>query len=904
MRIIKPVSLSVVNRPISYSGGRVKLLVTVMAGFTQQDDKQTLVSEPTIWKALSSVLPPQIAPDLGFEKPFCEWLAFGKIHPKTLGDRTAVASVKVLRRGRPVSQKVLHLSGVRTWQRRLGTYWAPEPAELHGPVPLDWRLAYGGAKHDTNPQGMGQQEGEAAGVRLPQIEYFDNLMSRPHDNPPPAGFGPLPLDAPARFKPHGTYDKNWLQTDFPAMPADTPPEVLMMGPEDQWLKEGLFAGDSITCSGMTDEGLEIKWTVPTWSPRCYIRRTDQGKQLMDVKLKMDTAWLIPHAGILSVLWRGVADITETDAHDVDLLFAALEDTDQPKSHEHYEEQVLRRSITQKQAALAMLDDGPLLPEGQIGSLISELSPQSKARIIKMQEQASALKLELEAQKKNIPSADQSIADSTATATQSDLGAAFVNVLLSATPDAAKFAELINQATEQAKQARKQSIENLKAVFAKHGVDPETAIASSANKGAGPPSRTLQAHLNQLEKAFAQGNLEPTRFLAEKESLLNALHAQNTVYRKTVHHLPGASALMDPDTLGQEIVEHLHSPVAGTTALAGVDWIGANLIGVNLDGKDLSGVFLDGANLEGASLVGANLSNATLSGANLKNANISYANLKNANLGKADLSEAKFKQAMLTHAILDKANLSKATFSEANMQSCSFIGAIIQGAIFDEAILDESRFLGLRIESKTTFASLLNENETQTSPYEPIDFSNTSWKKTSLKKVIVLAAEGEHADFSGADLTKASLVECRFLSTNFSNAVLESTNVVSESSLQKSDFTNAKIESSFLRGVDLSDSCFLNATVRKSNFSLCNLTNANAVGLQAGLARFDRATLLNCNFSKANLNSASLTAAQIGLSNFSEADLTLADFTKASGNAATNFKKSILNFTKIDQALKD
>ena len=907
MKVIKPMSLSIANRPVPQPGGKVSLLVTICAGFKQSNGAVTLVSEPNFWKELSTVLPKQTAPDLCFDKPFSEWLAFGKVFPHEKEQLSGLASVEILRGTQLLSSKKLHVSGPRTWEKRLGTGWPTEPKKMLAPLLLDWSSAFGGKNHPVNPGGIGQYEESWEGQAIPQIEYYDHLITSPKDSPDPAGFGPLPLDGPSRFKSAGTYDEKWFKNDYPALASDTPAEVLMMTPKDQWVMEGFQAHDKVICKGMVAGGKELVWDIPNWQPRCMIRRSQLSPELIPIEMQLDTLCLIPHDGVLGLMWRGKVAISELDAHDVDLLFGALEDQDAPKSSTHYAEQIHNRSYGQKDAALAMIDDGPLLPRGQVGSLMAELSPESKERVSRMSAQAEKLKAQA-LDKKAAVLATQAQIQATDAPKTIDLqlgeveaiSAEMTEIFLSSQPNSARLIELVKRTQELALEERKKAFNNLQDLLKKNNIDSESAIKKNQQNGMGPPSRKLQKTLLILQGTLQKGLIDQEKYAELEKKVLQGVLKQNMAYRKTAHMMPQSNALIDPNLLGQQIMQYFQTEESAKTALQGVDWLGADLEGVNLCEKNLSGVFLDGANLQSAQLEGVNLLDATLTYANLAKANLRGANLENCNFGAANLQGADFTGANLKNAIFDKAHVSRANFSKAQMTACSFIGTKLFEVNFSGATLDKSKFLGIKIDAEIDSAIFDQDFEMPEQKYEPIVLTGSLFTQAKINSAIFLACTGQSINFLEAQIEKTSFIDCQFHESDFSRAHLVSVNFVMASSLQKSNFSNAVIQSCFLREIDLSFANFQEADMKKTNFSLSNMTNLNAKRANVSQARFDRTQLLGSNFEDAQMNSAFFQGAFLSQANFSRADLSLADFTKAHIDLTTIFKDVKLEYTKLKQ----
>ena len=904
MQTIKPIALCTSSRPIAIAGGRTKLVVTAMAGFEMMGASAQLCSEQTLWKALSTVLPAKTSPDLGSLKPRSEWLAFGAIYPATRDAVSAKARVEVTRAGKVITEKQLHVSGARVWQSKAGIAWPSEPGALEGPVLLTWPLAFGGKGHSVNPTGIGLYEDGWLGKPLPYLENFNQLISSPDDRPEPAGFGPLPLDAPNRFKPHGTYDDKWFKNDYPALASDTSPDIFMVGPKDQWLDGVFLPGDQFTCEGMSADGNPLRWQLPAWQPRCLIRRTVTGNQLIPIDLKFDTVWLVPHEGLLAMMWRGEIDITEYDAADVSLLFAALEDLDAPRSLDYYQQQLALRETSQKDAALAALDDSPLLPSGQIGSLLVSAPPEARARIEQARKTYDDAMVKVDALKSpdptQIPISEQGEEPKPLTPPEESVTIAneITDILLSPKPDAKRLAELIKRARELGLAARKLAMEKVKAVMAEQVAKQATGAAPPAKDPlAGPPVRKFKRMVDQLNDAVAKKMMSPAELEQMQPSLLQVLQAGVVRYRRSAHMMPEGGALADPKELGDHIASQ--ALLAAPVLPAGSDWVGADLSGKNLDGINLAGVFLDGANFSGASMVGANLSDATFARANFSNVDLSKANMAGANLGRANFTSAKLDGANLTKAVLDYAVLQDVSLVGAVLEKATLIGVHLRGVDLSGSNMNECKFIGLKTEAgPEVIDEIASGMPSLDSQIEPIDFGQVDATGVSLHRGLLLGCRGQKVKFSGVDLLRASLAHTEFLESDFTNANFQSTNVVLDSSLARSNFQGARLTASFFREVDLSVCDMRGADLSNSNFGLANMTSVNAVGAQAGGARFERTELKQATFASAQLTGALFMGASLTRTNFMSADLTHADFSKSNSEGGTSFADATILHTKL------
>ncbi len=924
MKIIKPAAMSCSPLPTAGAYGDY-LAVSALVAFEVINGEIRAISEQSFWQRMKPALPPETAPDLGWLKPRGEWLAFGHAYPAEPNSVSTKVSVTIKREGDTLSAKTLHVSGPRTWQKRLNLAWPSEPEPLAAPVLLDWSLAFGHPKHEMNPKGLGGYDNQWVGAALPQIEYFEHMVASPTDTPAPAGLTPLPLTGSGRFKPWGTYDEQWRREVSPALPEDTSPEVLMQAPVDQRITGWFKAGDVIECRGMHPEGRSLRWAIPPWQARCFVKQPALSPHLIPVPMQLDTLLLLPGAGVLALLWRGHVPITDPEANDVDLVLTALESNDQPHDLAHYERLAVLRDREQKTAGLAMLDDSGLMPVGQRVSLLPALDPAMKKKMQRLQERVTrgqakgeemkasfekkANEKMLEAKKSwgnntpemkwpevKIPEPEPVYAELTA------LNAELSTIVLSTQPDGARLyevlkrIEVLNQQSKAQgfKQAR-EGLEKMTEALAAQSDAQRQAAQDAKKAGSGPPSRGATARKANVANNLKFAGLTPEAITELQTKLAQGERSWANMYKQSAHYLPVVAPLAEPATLGAQILRQTkHSPLAG--AAHDADWVGADLSGQNLDNCDLSQAYLDGANLSGASLVGADLRGACLAWANLTGANLTGANLEGANLGCATLVKTNFSQANLTRAVLDNTVMQDTCFVGARLDHVTMIGVQVGQTDFSEASFDSFKLIGMKIEGGDDPSDLLDRLENLSFDLEdnliPIDLTQARFCRTNIDRALFLGAIGKNLDFTQTRLYKTALLHSKLTESNFTGALLEQLVVAMSSSLAGSIFSGASVLKSFLHKTDLSRTDFKGANLHQSHFGQADFTDADLSYVKAGAARFERANLLRTTFLRANLSGANFRASNLASTSFDEATLTLADFSKAKTNHQTSFIDAI------------
>jgi hypothetical protein len=182
--------------------------------------------------------------------------------------------------GRPVTEidvgfrvgpvvKRLRVTGDRVWEGRAASQ--PRPFVK---MPLVYERAYGGfdpASRDTpSPQwdvrnhlgtGFAPSSSGLDGLRLPNIEYADQLIRNWDDRPLPAGFGPICSHWEPRVRLAGTYDEKWQQERLPLLPADFDDRHYQCAPADQQAPQFLVGGEPVALIHLSPGG-DLRFDLP------------------------------------------------------------------------------------------------------------------------------------------------------------------------------------------------------------------------------------------------------------------------------------------------------------------------------------------------------------------------------------------------------------------------------------------------------------------------------------------------------------------------------------------------------------------------------------------------------------------------------------------------------------------
>lgn len=420
----------------------------------------------------------------------------------------------------------------------------------------------------------------------------------------------------------------------------------------------------------------------------------------------------------------------------------------------------------------------------------------------------------------------------------------------------------DNAIEKLRKAKETVEKQVNEACARLGIDYETAVTKAKEQ---PGGKTFPI-IEMIEKIKKLDPDDPEMI----EKLKLAEEKSKEAYIKTAHHLP------EPEPLSPEEAERLKHEFLAVHAqgksFEGKDFAGVDLGGMDLKNTDLRGIYLEGANLSEADLTGADLSGAVLAWADLSRAKLNSTKMHETCLGGANLTSAKVIDADLTEGILSKSNLSHTDFS---------------GSTLDRVEMMEATF------------------------------NNTNLSNTNLTEAIFLETDFSGANFSGADLTGTNFIKPKLDGVNFSGAKAESVNFI-EASCEKAvfkdaDFTNARfpqnanlkgadfrgaiLDNANLMEADLTKATFVKASLNSANLMKANLNHADLTGITANKANFMKADLSDAKMVGANLMESNLKSARLVRTDFRMANLYGAEVMRAVVGE-TDFRDANLKMTKI------
>lgn len=826
MKIIKPLRLSVLNRPYRWQGHN-HLGVSVMA-LADMGEAPQLRPEVELWQLAASELQTSGGViDMAIPKARAEFLATGYAYSHHQSDKTAVAA-RIEIEG---LSKTLAVYGDRYWAGDRAT--PPQPFEQ---MRLDWSRAWGGEGHEENPHGVGLHPVAVGGYQLrplPNIESMHERITSAGQQPEPAGFGALDLLWPRRFKRMGKkYDARWLKQDFPGFARDIDWRVFNAASPDQWWQErdALPPQARWRIWNMHPEWPLQEGTLPPWQARCFINRQRGDETLFEeIALRATTVWFFPHLQQMILIWQGNTRINEDDAADVLQLMPALEGVGAARSTSHYRK-VLSQRMDKERGALFAFREKDLVPEAAIGPWIdSEIEQSSSPMRDNMKNRANLLREQhrarLEAQGDSVD----------------DLLPAFEEPEIPPLDELPAFIDKLEQQAEVQRLDAEERKREMEARF------PEAAEDENAPRGPETMQR-MQDMLHQNKDALSE------KKLAQSQAALHQMYLMSVQSQPPARRLKG------------DLAQIIRSRVQRTLEQGG------DFSGMDLTGADLSGMDLRGANFSQALLECADLSHSRLDGACLREAMLARCELHHSSLRECDLEGASLALAQCCHSDFSGARFKETQLQQTLFDDCIFDDAVLDGLLLRETWLTRCRFLRARLDS-CIFMEL-----TLPAP----DFSSARLHKTTFMKTTL-----EAASFSGASLESCSWVESHAEQARFDGATLVTCAAASESVLNGADFSNATLKQCNLRQTPLRGARFTLAKLENSDLSeaCCqgaDFTRANLVG-----SLFVRSDFRQANFSDANLMGAILQKSLLGGARFNGANLFRADLSQAITDDATS-----------------
>lgn len=810
MKVIKPLRLSVLNRPFRLQGQN-QLGISVLA-LADMSATPQLRPEVELWQLAASELQTSGGVlDMAMPKARAEFLATGNAYTHHQQDKTACA----VRIEIDTISKTLAVTGDRYWAGSRPT--APQPFEQ---MRLDWSRAFGGEGYDENPHGIGavvENHNGTAFRRLPNIEALQQRILSPRSKPEPVSFGPLDLIWPRRFARMGKkYDARWLQQDFPGFAPDIDWRVFNAASPDQWWedRDTLPPQAAWRIWNMHPQKPLQEGRLPPWQARCFMQR-QRGDEILfeEITLRATTVWFFPHLEQMVLIWQGNQRINEDDAADVLHLMPALEKSGATRSVNHYRK-VLNQRLDKEKGALFAFREKDLLPEEIIGPWVDN----------EVQENHSPMR----DNQKNRASQLRELHRARLEAQGGDVDDLLKEMDEPEIPKLENLAEFVDEMERKA-DAMQQQAEAQKAAMLARYPDAMT----DDNQPSGPESMLRMQDL--LEKNADQ--------LSEKK-LTQSREALHQLYLMSVAQQPPASKLTGDIAL--IIRQRAERTMAQGGDFSGLDLTGADFSGMDLRGANFRNALLECANLRGCQLDGADFTQAMLARADLQGASLQACCFDHASLALAQCRQTQFRGAQFHETTMTGALFDACDFTDARLVNLLLRETGFSDCVFHQAQLDNCVFMELTLPQPDFSHARMNKSsfiqcELECARFTDAHLDSCSWVESSLEQAhfggatlfccaVVSGGSVQGADFSAAHLKQSNLRQSRLGNARFVRARLENCDL-SEASCEGTDFRGATLTGSLFvrtdfRGAQFNDANLMGAMMQKSRLEGADLRCAN------------------------------------------------------------------------------
>jgi uncharacterized protein YjbI with pentapeptide repeats len=879
MKIIKPLTLCTLQKPYQLAG-RNYFVVSALGFFRLGAVNERFLSESLQWPFVIPSLPKGQPLDEVMPKQQAEAIVLGNAHAPG-GQPCTELTVRLCMTdaaGAASIDKCLRITGDREWRGGLSGSWQLpglgqlSKAKPFSSIPLDCQHAFGGPGHPANPEGRGYDSQRLAAIlgrrygAMPNIEYANQTSSTPWQRSAPAGFGPLNVGWEPRSKKFGTYNSVWREQDAPGFARDIDWSVFNQAPSDQRAKSHFRGGETYCLHNLHPKKALIEGKLPQFQARAFILKNDQTAATApaEIAMTMDTVWFLPEHDLGIVIYHGQTDIADSDALDVAALMVAYEDSNAPKSVEHYR-QVMALRLDPATAALHVFNES---------QLAANRSPQEQAHRAAAQQQAETIDIAKRQEQLDLMDAQF----------WADYGSApppgYVGPVAKATPFGLVTAELVTEGdfdlaktiedakamAADAEQQGRAGMEQLaqQEVPQTPAVTPAQMLAAAIERGAIPAYDLLPPDetgcdpetaklLAALDDALAKGGLDDPQqqisYAQAKQAILQTPALRRQARRASPTATPSDLPLL-PEValqLGQQARQWWQSGIC----LAGRDLAGANLAGLDFSGADLRQVMLEDADLSGAKLSGANLQGAVLTGAKLDQADFAAANLCEANLSASHGRQINFQNANLSRAQALSASWPQANLQSANLDDMLAVKLDLCGAVLNDASANRA----LLLEAKA---------------------DDSQWLRATLTQTVLLRASLRRADFGAARLTKTVLIEAQMQDSRWQQA--KWTGV--QGTGGNTDWSRAALQGVQARECGMHSAVLAGADLRGAQFLRCDFGQSNMQGAKLDDGVFSHSLFLQTNLRCASARHADFYRALCRKTDFCGSDLSGASFAQS------------------------
>ncbi|HEY7803665.1 MAG TPA: DUF2169 domain-containing protein [Orrella sp.] len=835
MRISQPAGCEVTTHILRRLSGQFEVSLAVWHVFTLGSEASQVEDSRVLWKLAKQHWPAR-ALDEGFPKAGGEFFCFGVAYPPAdLSQGPFIASVRVGQAKRDLAIYGQRIFGL------LGSVQEVTPPR--NPVPISLQNAFGGASHATNPDGVGYlaKSGQAA----PSVEDPNDPITSPTSRAEPAGFWPLPVTSEQRSQHLGTFDRQWLEKDWPNFAPDTNMAFFQMAHPAQQLPGSLVGDEVGEIVGMHPTQTRLLFNLPGKRVRCVFKRTHSTNDLFEgwahTTMQPETLYLFPNEGVGVLLHRGLVQVDRADALDLAEVLFQLEPASLNTPPSDIMMQLYRARWLQPTEPPATTSDGNLAAStAAIAAAASAAAPKRVTR-------SGNVKLWPE-----------------------------FEYVLSQPGISAETAQAIREA--------KDPVEAL-AIELRRQLRDGRAAYEAAIKDSGLTEQTyLQAlsEVPQIKQVLGVNagsfslSVELERLTGFVDTLVDNLRRSKPTGSSEVQtggQVASESAGEVPDnapdaeTLAQ-IRGFMQEQASKPTQFRGMNLSGLYLVGLDLAGQDFSHAICEGTQFRGCNLAGATFSEAILTRADFTHSKINA----------SDFSGSVCQQATFDEAVLTQSNL-----TNADLTDCSFKGACFDGAILKKAKLSQSDLTGASFVRVVATESAFNESLIDQCDFTGAELGRVDFIKARISNSKFNEVTSDRLEFSGA-----ALKDCQFTGSVLRASV----------AMLKPLFDGCRFENT-----DLSGSNWSTATIINSLFSACTLDKLDLSSGQLQKTRFSRSQAFSLSFFSCTMQAVDLVQNNLMQASFHGTDIKSssmmgnnmygADFTESKFDDQTAFEGNVI-----------
>ena len=619
-------------------------------------------------------------------KPKADVLLTGNAYP---GTQPGIGVVS-LRFG--ALERRVAVFGDRQWQ----SFGSSAPSAFTQ-IPLRFERALGGPLSSKNPVGVGFR----TGVMLPNLEDADHLVTSASDDATPGATGPTSAAWAPRNGMLGTYDAKWRKTRWPWMPEDFDWAFFNAAPSAQQI--AYPAGDeSFELGGVLASGERLRGRLACIAPRVLVQRTaEAGAGLFEVVLRLDTVAFDADARTVTLVFRGMFDVSDHDAPEVACVFIDR-DTVPPV-----------RSLDDMRARL----DAELV--------VRKLVPEPNARGARASDMAmndsDAAGYSLPANLKAIAAIEELSAERAPSEAPPD-------AKKPRTPRISREALVAMLARGEALAGRDLTFADLSDLDLRAHDLSEVVLKGGSLRNARLDGASLQgatlADVDARGASFVSADLREADFTDADLEGANLTGAKVATARFAKARCGGARFV---EAHGEK-----------------TSFVGASLGAARFDQAKLQRADFVRANFDDASFVGANLENALFYSARGERVVFDEARLVTFRADKATLPGASLRAVDATDSSFEAADLRDAVFERATLDQANFVRTKLMGARFNQASVIEGRFRKACLAG----ASLLRSNLMKAS------FEGADLEGADLRGANLYQAETWRAKLQGVQLDLA------------------------------------------------------------------------------------------------------------------------------------------------------